>query len=65
MKYEVSISDGFGEPEVVIVHTALGDFSRAIKLALDSHYDSEDEVIEIKCRKIKENKNGWKEINNV
>ena len=62
MKYEVSISDGFGEPEVVIINTALGDFVKAIKLALDCHYDSEDKVIEIKCRKIKENKNGWKEV---
>ena len=62
MKYEVLISDGFGDPQIVIVNTALGDFVRAIKLALDSHYDSEDQIIEIKCRKIKENKNGWKEI---
>lgn len=62
MKYEVSINDGFGEPTVVIVNTTLGDFVKAIKIALDCHYANEDQVIEIKCRKIKENKNGWTEI---
>lgn len=52
MKYEVSLSDGFGEPNVVVVNTA-GGFTRAIEMALDSHYDDEDEVIEIRCKKIK------------
>lgn len=53
MKYEVSLSDGFGEPNVIVVHTALGGFTRAIETALDSHYDDEDEVVEIRCKKIK------------
>ena len=53
MKYEVSLSNDFGEPNIITVHTALGGFARAIELALDSHYDDEDEVVEIRCKKIK------------
>lgn len=53
MKYEVRISNGFGDPDVIIVNTALGGFTKAVEMALDSHYDDEDEVVEIKCRKIK------------
>jgi hypothetical protein len=53
MKYEVSISDGFGDPNVVVVNTA-GGFARAIKMALDSHYDDEEEVVEITSRRVKE-----------
>lgn len=53
VKYEVSLSDGFGEPNVIVVNTALGGFTRAIEMALDSHYDDEDEVVEIRCKKIK------------
>ena len=54
MKYEVSISDGFGEPNVIVVNTTLGGFARAIEMALDSHYDDEDEVVEITCCRVKE-----------
>ena len=53
MKYEVSISDGFGDPNVITVNTASG-FVRAVEMALDSHYDDEDEVLEITCRRVKE-----------
>ena len=52
MKYEVSLSDGFGEPNVIVVNT-VGGFTRAIEMALDSHYDDEDEVVEFRCKKIK------------
>ena len=54
MKYEVSISDGFGDPNVITVNTASDSFVRAVELALDSHYDDEDEVLKINCRRIKE-----------
>ena len=54
MKYEVSLSDGFGEPNVIIVNTTRDSFARAVELALDSHYDNEDEVVEITCRKVEE-----------
>ena len=54
MKYEVSISDGFGDPNIIIVNTASGGFVRAVEIALDSHYDDEDKVLEITCRRVKE-----------
>ena len=53
MKYEVRISNGFGDPDVIIVHTTSG-FARAVEVALDSHYDDEDEVSVITCRRVKE-----------
>lgn len=56
MKYEVSLSDGFGEPNVIVVNTTRS-FARAIEIAIDSHYDDEDEVVEITCRRV-EDKNG-------
>jgi regulator of PEP synthase PpsR (kinase-PPPase family) len=62
MKYEVSISDGFGETKVVIVHTALSGFVKAIQSAIEVYCDDEDRIAEIKCREIKESDNGWKEI---
>ena len=54
MKYEVSISNGFGDPNVIIVNAASGGFVRVVEMALDSHYDDEDEVVEITCRRVKE-----------
>ena len=53
MKYEVGISDGFGDPNVIVINTTSG-FVRAIEMALDSHYDDEDEVVEVTCRRVKE-----------
>lgn len=52
VKYEVSLSNGFGEPNIITVNTA-GGFTRAIEMALGSHYDDEDEVVEIICKKVK------------
>ena len=53
MKYEVRISDGFGDPDVTIVNTPSG-FVRAVQMALDSHYNEEDKVSVITCRRVKE-----------
>lgn len=53
MKYEVRISNGFGDPNVTIVNTPSG-FVRAVEIALHSHYDDEDEVSVITCRRVKE-----------
>ena len=56
MKYEVSISDGFGEPCVLIVCTPNGPTDAINKVYRKYCDDNEnwDPMVEITCRRVKE-----------
>ena len=52
MKYEVSLYNDFGEPNIIVVNTAKGSYLEAIRAEIDSHYDNEEDIFEIRVKRI-------------